>query len=40
MNIQPTLTVENGTPVNVMLNKSLYLPPLGGYPAARKYILE
>jgi type IV secretion system protein VirB10 len=27
MNIQPTLTVANGTELNVMLGKTLYLPP-------------
>jgi type IV secretory pathway VirB10-like protein len=31
MNIQPTLTVDNGTLINIMLNKSLYLPPFGKY---------
>jgi type IV secretion system protein VirB10 len=40
MNIQPTLTVENGTVINIMLNKNLYLPPVDGYPVTRKYILE
>ena len=40
MNIQPTLTVDNGTPVNIMLNKTLYLPPVAHYPASQKYILE
>jgi len=40
MNIQPTLTVENGTPVNIMLNKTLYLPPVPPYTATQKYILE
>jgi len=40
MNIQPTLTVENGTPVNIMLNKTLYLPPVPPYPPTQKYILE
>lgn len=28
MNIQPTLTVDNGTLINIMLNKTLYLPPV------------
>jgi type IV secretion system protein VirB10 len=37
MNIQPTLTVENGTRVNVMLNKTIYLPPLEAYRAPQKY---
>jgi type IV secretory pathway VirB10-like protein len=39
-NIQPTLTVENGSLINIMLNKTLYLPPTAGYPAAKKYSLE
>jgi len=39
-NIQPTLTVENGTVINIMLNKNLYLPPVAGYPASEKYFLE
>ena len=40
MNIQPTLTVENGALINIMLNKTLYLPPVDDYPAVQKYILE
>jgi type IV secretory pathway VirB10-like protein len=41
MSIQPTLTVDNGTLVNVMLNKTLFLPPVTGFsPAKNKYILE
>jgi len=40
MNIQPTLTVENGSVINIMLNKTLYLPPAANYPAAQKYTLE
>jgi len=41
MNIQPTLTVDNGTLINIMLNKTLYLPSVsGGFPPAKKYILE
>jgi len=40
MDIQPTLTVDNGTPVNIMLNKTLYLPPIAPYPVSQKYILE
>lgn len=39
-NIQPTLTVDNGTLINIMLNKNLYLPPVAGYPATQKYLLE
>jgi len=40
MNIQPTLTVENGTLINIFLNKTLYLPPVNGYLAVQKYSLE
>jgi type IV secretion system protein VirB10 len=40
MNIQPTLTVDNGTLINIMLNQTLYLPPVTGYPATQRYILE
>jgi len=40
MNIQPTLTVDNGTLINIMLNKTLYLPPIPNYPATQKYRLE
>jgi type IV secretion system protein VirB10 len=40
MNIQPTLTVENGTLVNIMLNKTLYLPPVELRPVTQKYRLE
>jgi len=40
MNIQPTLTVDNGAQVNVMLNRTLFLPPVPNYPTTKKYILE
>lgn len=40
MSIQPTLTVDNGTLINIMLNKTLYLPSVPGYSPAKKYILE
>lgn len=39
-NIQPTLTAESGSLINIMLNKTLYLPPVAGYPATEKYLLE
>ena len=39
MNIQPTLTVDSGTLINIMLNKNIFLPPLKDF-KARKYILE
>jgi len=40
MSIQPTLTVDNGTLINIMLNKTLYLPSVAGFSPAKKYILE
>jgi len=40
MNIQPTLTVANGTVINIMLNRTLYLPPVEDFPAVKKYILR
>jgi len=40
MAIQPTLTVDNGTLINIMLNKTLYLPAVAGSSPAKKYILE
>jgi len=40
MNIQPTLTVENGTLINIFINKTLRLPPMPGYAAVQKYKLE
>ena len=40
MNIQPTLTVDNGEKVNVMLNKTVYLPPAENVEVKQKYILK
>jgi len=40
LNIQPTLTVDNGTPVNIMLNKTVYFPPVKNIQINQKYILE
>jgi type IV secretory pathway VirB10-like protein len=40
MGVRPTLTVENGTAVNIMLNKTVYLPPMEDYPAVQKYTLR
>ncbi|GBU28244.1 hypothetical protein R84B8_01802 [Treponema sp. R8-4-B8] len=40
MNIQPTLTLDNGAIVNVMLNRTLYLPPAPPYRPSKKYVLE
>jgi type IV secretory pathway VirB10-like protein len=40
MNIQPTLTVDNGALINIMLNKTIYLPPVDDYPVTKKYTLE
>jgi len=40
MSVQPTLTVENGTLINIMLNKTLYLPAVPGFAPVKKYTLE
>jgi type IV secretion system protein VirB10 len=40
LNIQPTLTIENGGRVNVMLNKTIYLPPVEDVNVSEKYILK
>ena len=40
MSIQPTLTVDNGTLINIMLNKTIYLPSVPGFSPAKKYVLE
>jgi type IV secretion system protein VirB10 len=37
LDIQPTLTVKNGTQVNVMINKNIRLPPLKDYPVSGTY---
>jgi type IV secretion system protein VirB10 len=37
MNIQPTLTVDNGTVINIMLNKNMYLPPVPDVPVTSRY---
>jgi len=39
-NIQPTLTVDSGTVINIMLNKTLFLPPVAEFPVTQKYSLE
>jgi type IV secretion system protein VirB10 len=38
-NIQPTLTVDSGEKLNIMTNKTIYLPPLDDYPVTAKYTL-
>jgi type IV secretory pathway VirB10-like protein len=40
MNIQPTLTIDSGTSINIMLNKTLYLSPVDDHSVAGKYILR
>jgi type IV secretion system protein VirB10 len=37
LDIQPTLTVDAGTKINIMLNKNLYLPPVEDFPVKEKY---
>jgi len=39
LNIQPTLTVENGEKINVMLNKNIFLPPFRNFQVTKKYTL-
>jgi type IV secretion system protein VirB10 len=40
MGVGPTVTVEQGTRLSIMLNKTVYFPPLPGVPAAQKYSLR
>ena len=40
LNVQPTLTVNNGTLINIMLNSTLYLPPVDRFRQKQKYFLE
>jgi type IV secretory pathway VirB10-like protein len=40
MDIQPTLLLNNGEKVNIMLNKNVHLPPVNGYPVTQKYTLK
>jgi type IV secretion system protein VirB10 len=40
LNVQPTLTLNSGTIINIMLNKNLYLPPLADYPVRTRYTLK
>lgn len=37
LNIQPTLTKENGMKINIMLNKNVYLPPIDPPPVKTAY---
>jgi type IV secretory pathway VirB10-like protein len=39
LNIQPTLTIENGEKIAIMLNKNIYLPPVNGFQTTQRYIL-
>ncbi|MDR0513408.1 MAG: TrbI/VirB10 family protein [Treponema sp.] len=40
MNVQPTLTVDSGTSVNVMINRNISLPPLNPFPIVQRHRLE
>ncbi|MCL2381222.1 MAG: TrbI/VirB10 family protein [Treponema sp.] len=40
MDIQPTLTVDSGTTVNVMVNRNLALPPLDAFPVTQRHRLN
>jgi type IV secretory pathway VirB10-like protein len=37
LDIQPTVTVDSGERINVMLNKPVFIPPVPDYAAAEKY---
>jgi type IV secretory pathway VirB10-like protein len=37
MNIQPTLTVDSGTGINIMINQNIALPPLPAFNATQRY---
>ena len=38
MEIQPTLTVESGERINIMINKNIHLPPVEGFPVTQRYV--
>lgn len=40
MNVQPTLTVDSGQIINIMLNKNIYIPPVNNPPVTGKYTLR
>jgi len=40
MNIQPTLTVDSGEKINVMLNKNIFLPPFRNFEVKQRYSLR
>ena len=40
LDIQPTLTLESGSVINVMLNKNVFLPPVRDNPVTERYILR
>jgi len=39
MNIQPTLTVDSGEKISVILNKNIYLPPYKNFEVKQRYAL-
>jgi type IV secretion system protein VirB10 len=40
LDIQPTIRVKQGTPINILTNTSIDLPPLEPYTATQKYIRQ
>lgn len=38
LDVQPTLTVKNGTKINIMLNQNIRLPAVEDYPVTKRYI--
>jgi type IV secretory pathway VirB10-like protein len=37
LDIQPTITVDSGEKINIMINKPIYLPPVADYPVTERY---
>jgi type IV secretory pathway VirB10-like protein len=40
MDIQPTLTLDAGETINIMVNKNMFLPPVADYPVTQPYMLK
>jgi type IV secretory pathway VirB10-like protein len=39
MNIQPTLTIESGEMINVMLSRNVHLPPVDSFPVTQRHVI-
>lgn len=40
LNVQPTITIDAGTQINIMTNKSIMIPPFENFPVTQKYTLK